>query len=117
MIVVPLTNTFIGTVTTPPEGYERTRSLPLSVALKDMSYEERLAFSPTDVDPLEVWNALPDKWQKAFGEDASVHENLLKLQAKEDPVVFSYYIGRCVDCGLWQPTGDVFDGVSESDSE
>jgi len=68
----------------------------------ELSKEERLAQAPGDLDPLEVFESLPDAMKEAFSEQdiPKLHKAVEKMDAKDA----KYHIDRCVQSGLWVPS-------------
>lgn len=68
----------------------------------ELSKEERVKQAPGGLDPLEVFEALPDTMKEAFSEQdiPKLHKAIEKL----DPADAQYHIDRCVKSGLWVPS-------------
>jgi len=78
------------------EGLE---AKPLVEAMHDMPKEDRLG--PGGLDPVEVFEALPEALQRCFKEG---DVELLKQVAQEMPEEeFEMYFQQCIDSGLWRP--------------
>jgi len=58
---------------------------------------------PGGLDPAEVFETLPDVLKDAFGERSV--DALKKAIAGMDQADAEYHMKRCVDSGLWDPTG------------
>merc|ERR1719399_1257347 len=58
---------------------------------------------PGGLDPAEVFETLPAQLQEAFGERSmeALKTALASLEAKEA----EYHMKRCIDSGLWDPSG------------
>lgn len=88
-------------------------------ALAEQEEEERLArLGPGGLDPVEVFEALPEVLQKCFEsrDIAMLQEAITKLPEEEA----KYHIKRCVDSGLWVPdasTVETSDGAAEEKAE
>lgn len=55
------------------------------------------------MDPLEVFESLPDDLKKCFeSQDIQLLQNTI---AKMDEEQAKYHMKRCVDSGLWVPEG------------
>ncbi|KZC07630.1 Hsp90 co-chaperone Cdc37, partial [Dufourea novaeangliae] len=73
-------------------------------ALKEAEEEERNArLGPGGLDPLEVFETLPESLQKCFEsrDIPLLHETLAAMPKAE----MCYHMKRCVDSGLWIPDG------------
>ncbi|CAG9567965.1 unnamed protein product [Danaus chrysippus] len=71
-------------------------------AIKEQEEEERKArLGPGGLDPVEVYEELPDELKKCF--DAQDVPMLQATIAKMPEQKAIYYIKRCVDAGLWVP--------------
>jgi len=58
---------------------------------------------PGGLDPAEVFESLPVEMQEAFGErDIEALKRVLQTMSQEDA---SYHMKRCIDSGLWDPSG------------
>lgn len=78
---------------------------PLVKAMYQMSKEQRLNLAPGGLDPLEVFESLPQEMQTAFAsQDVPA---LVALQQSMPPEEFGEHLTRCIKSGLWQqPGGD-----------
>lgn len=84
--------------TPPASGYE---AKPLVEAMYEMTKEERIAMAPQGLDPVEVFESLPEKLQKCF---KTGDVELLKEVAEEMPEEeFDTHFQRTIDSGLWRP--------------
>ncbi|CAK8998775.1 unnamed protein product [Durusdinium trenchii] len=80
------------------QGYE---AKPLVEAMYDLSKEERIKMSPGNLDPVEVFESLPEKLQQCF---KTGDIELLKQVAEEMPEEeFEEHFQRTIDSGLWRP--------------
>lgn len=71
-------------------------------AMKEVEEEERQKrLGPGGLDPMEVFESLPEALQKCF-ESRDV-ELLQKTIAEMDEEEARYHMKRCVDSGLWVP--------------
>lgn len=74
----------------------------LEDALREVEEEERKArLGPGGLDPVEVFESLPEVLQKCF-ESQNVGQ-LQETIAKMDESEARYHMKRCVDSGLWVP--------------
>lgn len=74
----------------------------IAAAMKEAEEEERQKrIGPGGLDPVEVFEALPDELKQCFESQniELLQETLLKMK-KEDA---EYYMDRCVRSGLWVP--------------
>lgn len=82
----------------PASGYE---AKPLVEAMYEMTKEERIAMAPQGLDPVEVFESLPEKMQTCF---KTGDIELLKEVAEEMPEEeFDTHFQRTIDSGLWRP--------------
>jgi cell division cycle protein 37 len=65
--------------------------------LKELPQEERLG--PGGLDPIEVFESLPESMQEAFEsrDTEKLKQALLNMSESEA----EYHMKRCVDSGLW----------------
>jgi cell division cycle protein 37 len=68
----------------------------------ELSKEERVEQAPGGLDPLEVFETLPEVLQTAFQSQdiPKLHEAINSMDAEEA----KYHIDRCVASGLWVPS-------------
>jgi cell division cycle protein 37 len=68
----------------------------------ELSKEERVAQAPGGLDPLDVFESLPDVMKEAFSEQdiPKLHKAIEAMDAEEA----KYHIDRCVKSGLWVPS-------------
>jgi cell division cycle protein 37 len=74
----------------------------LEAAMKEAEEEERQKrLGPGGLDPVEIFESLPDDLKKCFETQdiQSLQDTLLKMK-KEDA---EYHMDRCVKSGLWVP--------------
>lgn len=70
--------------------------------MREVEEEERKArLGPGGLDPVEVFESLPEVLQKCF-ESQNVGQ-LQETIAKMDESEARYHMKRCVDSGLWVP--------------
>ncbi|PAV60763.1 hypothetical protein WR25_25428 [Diploscapter pachys] len=84
--------------------------------------EKRIASAPGGLDPIEVYDSLPEEMKTAF--DSQNVEQLQQVAINMDKEVFAYHFQRCIDSGLWVPgkqdddeTTATEDGAVSEDSE
>lgn len=92
----------------------------LDEAMKEVEEEERKSrLGPGGLDPVEVYDSLPEKLQKCFEllDTAMLQEAIASLPPEEA----AYHMKRCVDSGLWIPdakkSGSEGEETSGSSSE
>ena len=68
---------------------------------------------PGGLDPAEVFETLPKELQEAFGErDVDALKRILTTMDPEDA---KHHMQRCIDSGLWDPSGG--SGVAGADED
>ncbi|ELK28699.1 PREDICTED: hsp90 co-chaperone Cdc37 [Myotis davidii] len=84
---------------------ERVRGrakLRIEKAMKEYEEEERKKrLGPGGLDPVEVYESLPEELQKCF--DVKDVQMLQDAISKMDPSDAKYHMQRCIDSGLWVP--------------
>lgn len=84
---------------------ERVRGrakLRIEKAMKEYEEEERRKrLGPGGLDPVEVYESLPEELQKCF--DVKDVQMLQDAISKMDPADAKYHMQRCIDSGLWVP--------------
>ena len=96
--------------------FEQREAVPLIEAMKDMTLEERLAMAPGGLDPLEVFEALPEEFKKCF--ECQEVQALVDLQKTMDPAIFNPHLIKCIKAGLWsQPSGEEGEEFEEVDEQ
>ncbi|KAI5706757.1 hypothetical protein M8J76_007848 [Diaphorina citri] len=88
----------------------------LDEALKEVEEEERQKrLGPGGLDPVEVFESLPDVLKKCFElqDTAMLQEAIASLSPEEA----TYHMKRCVDSGLWVPDAKKAAGESEDPQE
>ncbi|XP_075403003.1 hsp90 co-chaperone Cdc37 [Tenrec ecaudatus] len=84
---------------------ERVRGrakLRIEKAVKEYEEEERKKrLGPGGLDPVEVYESLPEELQKCF--DVKDVQMLQDAISKMDPTDAKYHMQRCIDSGLWVP--------------
>ncbi|XP_003700853.1 cell division cycle protein 37 [Megachile rotundata] len=84
-------------------------------ALKEAEEEERKArLGPGGLDPLEVFETLPEPLKKCFETQdlPLLHQTIAEMPQD----VASYHMKRCVDSGLWVPDAKAKDKKDEDES-
>jgi len=84
---------------------ERVRGrakIRIEKAMKEYEEEERQKrIGPGGLDPVEVYEALPQEMQKCFDDkDIAMLQDAI---SKMDPTEAKYHMRRCIDSGLWVP--------------
>jgi len=79
---------------------ESVEPQPLIKVMYRMSKEERLACAPGGLDPIEVFEALPEPMREAFM--AQDVPKLVQLQETMPLDQFGYHLTQCIKAGLWQ---------------
>ncbi|XP_049884812.1 hsp90 co-chaperone Cdc37 [Pectinophora gossypiella] len=71
-------------------------------ALREQEEEERKArLGPGGLDPVEVYEELPDELKKCFdSQDVPMLQATIAKMPEQEAI---YYMKRCVDAGLWVP--------------
>ncbi|KAL4702711.1 hypothetical protein ACJJTC_011576 [Scirpophaga incertulas] len=71
-------------------------------AVREQEEEERKArLGPGGLDPLEVYEELPDELKKCFdAQDVPLLQQTIAKMPEQEAI---YYMKRCVDSGLWVP--------------
>ncbi|XP_008156288.3 hsp90 co-chaperone Cdc37 [Eptesicus fuscus] len=84
---------------------ERVRGrakIRIEKAMKEYEEEERKKrLGPGGLDPVEVYESLPEELQKCF--DVKDVQMLQDAISKMDPSDAKYHMQRCIDSGLWVP--------------
>ncbi|XP_049644411.1 hsp90 co-chaperone Cdc37 [Suncus etruscus] len=76
--------------------------LRIEKAVKEYEEEERRKrLGPGGLDPVEVYESLPEELQKCF--DVKDVQMLQDAISKMDPTDAKYHMQRCIDSGLWVP--------------
>ncbi|CAH2054439.1 unnamed protein product, partial [Iphiclides podalirius] len=72
-------------------------------AIREQEEEERKArLGPGGLDPVEVYEELPDELKKCFdAQDVPMLQETIAKMPEQEAV---YYMKRCVDAGLWVPS-------------
>jgi cell division cycle protein 37 len=84
------------------EEAARGQKVPLVEAMNSMTPEERRG--PGGLDPVEVFESLPEEMQLAFktGDVAALEA----VATSMDLATFEDHLQRCIDSGLWKSGGD-----------
>jgi hypothetical protein len=85
-------------------------AMPLVEAMYDMKPEVRKRLAPKGLDPVKVYEALPEKLKLAF-KTVSVPA-LQDAQENMDPAEFERHFQLCKDSGLWEEELNAFVHVS-----
>jgi len=81
------------------EQEQQYEKVSLVEAMYNMTKEERLEMSPGGLDPVEVFESLPEAMQECFR--SGDIEQLKKVASEMPPEEFSKHFDRCCECGLW----------------
>uniref|UniRef100_A0A2I2Y5D4 Hsp90 co-chaperone Cdc37 n=1 Tax=Gorilla gorilla gorilla TaxID=9595 RepID=A0A2I2Y5D4_GORGO len=75
---------------------------PIKKAMKEYEEKERQKWlGPDGLDPIEVYESLPEEFQKCFHvKDVQMLQDAI---SKTDPTDAKYHMQRCFDSGLWVP--------------
>ena len=95
----------------------RTRAQEkIEETMKEIEEEERQKrLGPGGLDPVEVFESLPECLQKCFeSKDIQLLKDTLIQMDDEEA---RYYMKRCVDSGMWVPDASVSQAFESSDSE
>lgn len=91
---------------------ERVRGrakIRIEKAMKEYEEEERQKrLGPGGLDPVDVYESLPQEMQKCF--DEKDIQMLQEAISKMDPTEAKTHMKRCIDSGLWVPNSKVDDG-------
>lgn len=91
----------------------RTRAKQkIDEAIKEHEEEERQKrLGPGGLDPIEVFESLPDELKECFeGKDIGKLQEVILKMPKEEA---EHHMKRCVDSGLWVPNAQEKTGVQE----
>ncbi|XP_056144004.1 hsp90 co-chaperone Cdc37 [Lampris incognitus] len=78
-------------------------------AMKEYEEEERQKrLGPGGLDPVEVYESLPEEMQKCF--DTKNIQMLQDVISKMDPTEAKAHMKKCIDSGLWVPNSRTDDG-------
>merc|ERR1712032_174178 len=91
------------------DSAEAQKAMPLVEAMYSMTPELRKRLAPKGLDPVEVYEKLPEDIKAAF--KAGSVDMLAKAEEK-DPVVFAHHFQLCKDSGLWEEELNAFVHVS-----
>ncbi|CAD7946900.1 unnamed protein product [Amoebophrya sp. A120] len=96
------------------EEYEIGEAVPMVEAMKQMTKQERIEMAPGGLDPLEVFEELPQEMRRCF--ESQDTQMLVDLQKTMDPAIFNPHLIKCIKAGLWsQPMGDDSDDEKEEE--
>ncbi|CAG9793276.1 unnamed protein product [Diatraea saccharalis] len=81
---------------------KRRAAEKIQEALREQEEEERKArLGPGGLDPVEVYEELPDELKKCFdAQDVPMLQATIAKMPEQEAI---YYMKRCVDSGLWVP--------------
>lgn len=82
---------------------EEMQPVSLVEAMYDMTEEERKKMGPGGLDPLEVFESLPEQLQECF--KSGDVEKLKKVASEMNPKDFEHHFERCIQSGLWSSGG------------
>lgn len=77
--------------------------------------KKRIEASPGGLDPQEVFESLPEEWQKCF--ESHDIPMLQKIVAATDPRLASELLEKCTKSGLWVPEGGKTGAEPEESTE
>lgn len=83
---------------------EHREAVPLVVAMKQMTIEQRMQMAPGGLDPLEVFESLPVEMRTCF--ESQNIPGLVELQKTMDPSIFMPAMIKCIKAGLWSQPED-----------
>ena len=88
----------------------------IEAAMKEAEEEERKSrLGPGGLDPVEVFETLPESLQKCFeSQDIKLLQDTLLAMKKDEA---EYHMDRCVKSGLWVPDagkGKIFEDTSSN---
>lgn len=76
--------------------------------------EKQKRLGPGGLDPLEVFESLPDELKKCFeSQDIKLLQDTIATMDEEQA---KYHMKRCVDSGLWVPEGGKKKEAEEEES-
>nr|XP_057905318.1 hsp90 co-chaperone Cdc37-like [Doryrhamphus excisus] len=83
-------------------------------AMREYEEEERLKrLGPGGLDPVDVYESLPQEMQKCFDEkDIQMLQDVI---SKMDPTEAKTHMKRCIDSGLWVPNSKPDDGEEKEE--
>ncbi|XP_030735519.1 hsp90 co-chaperone Cdc37 isoform X1 [Globicephala melas] len=89
--------------------------LRIEKAMKEYEEEERRKrLGPGGLDPVEVYESLPEELQKCF--DVKDVQMLQDAISKMDPTDAKYHMQRCIDSGLWVPNSKSSEAKEEEEA-
>jgi len=86
------------------------QAIPLVEAMYTMTPAQRKGLAPKGLDPVKVYEALPELMKAAFKEGSV--EMLAESQTKLGAAVFDKHFELCIDSGLWEEELKAFVHVS-----
>jgi hypothetical protein len=81
-------------------------ALPLVEVMYDMSADMRKSLAPKGLDPVKVYEALPELMKEAF--KTTNMEKLKEAEEKLEAAVFERHFQLCKDSGLWEEELNAF---------
>lgn len=93
------------------EAAAAQNAVPLVDIMYKMKPAMRKSLAPKGLDPVDVYEKLPEDLQAAF--KASSVELLKKAAEKMDPAAFEHHFQLCKDSGLWEEELNAFVHVSQ----
>ncbi|XP_053332695.1 hsp90 co-chaperone Cdc37 [Clarias gariepinus] len=98
---------------------ERVRGrakIRIEKAMKEYEEEEKQKrLGPGGLDPVEVYDNLPQEMQKCF--DEKDIQMLQEAISKMDPTEAKYHMKRCIDSGLWVPNSRTDDDAEKEEEK
>ncbi|KAM9454568.1 hsp90 co-chaperone Cdc37 [Clarias gariepinus] len=98
---------------------ERVRGrakIRIEKAMKEYEEEEKQKrLGPGGLDPVEVYDTLPQEMQKCF--DEKDIQMLQEAISKMDPTEAKYHMKRCIDSGLWVPNSRTDDDAEKEEEK
>merc|ERR1712187_39750 len=82
------------------------KASPLVEIMYDLDPEMRKSLAPKGVDPVQVYEALPEPLKVAF--KASSTKLLQQAEEELEPEVFKRHFQLCIDSGLWEEELNAF---------
>ncbi|CAL8235643.1 unnamed protein product [Boreogadus saida] len=99
------------------KGRVRGRAkIRIEKAMKEYEEEERQKrIGPGGLDPVEVYEALPEEMQKCF-DDKNI-EMLQEVISKMDPTEAKVHMKACIESGLWVPNSRTDDAEDKEEGK
>ncbi|KAJ2954774.1 hypothetical protein O0L34_g3078 [Tuta absoluta] len=95
---------------------KRRAAEKLEEAMREQEEEERKArLGPGGLDPVEVYEELPDELKKCFdSQDVPMLQATIAKMPEQEAI---YYMKRCVDAGLWVPGANNEEGTMKENDD